>query len=198
MKPFRNHIPERTCDKKFPQYRPYKPFLRLDFNRRCGYCNDLDILCGGVRVFHIDHFCPKSLAPDLISAYSNLVYACPYCNLAKSNDWPTGQIELSVIDDSGYIDPCNPSLDEHLERYDNGRIRPKTDLGKYMFQKLNLGLRRHQLAWAYEQLEALLRELTSELERFNPDFPAIEALKDHHIMLTREYLAYKNLFEETL
>ena len=198
MKPFRNQHPVRTFAKQYANYRDYKKYLRSDFHRRCGYCNDLDTLCGGMRGFHIDHFCPQTVARDLVNDYNNLVYACPYCNVAKSNDWPTGRPDCSVINNSGYVDPCDLAFDDHLERYDNGRIRPKTELGRYMFQELKLGLRRHQLAWAYEQLEELLKELTNELIKFETVLPEFEALRKHHIMLTKEYLAYKTLFEETL
>lgn len=96
------------------------------------------------------------------------------------------------------MDPCDTNFDNHLERYDYGRIRPKTAVGNYMYKKLKLGLRRHQLAWAYEQLEALLKDLDSELENIQSDgIEYIEALK-HYRRLTSEFLKYKSLFEETI
>ena len=197
MKLFREALPKRTCTKKYSSYRPYKPFLQADFNKRCGYCNDLDVVCGGWRGFHIDHFRPKSLFDELANEYSNLVYACPYCNIAKSNDWP-GNAEKNIIKGKGYLDPCDSNFDNHFERYNNGRICPKTDVGKYMFKKLKLGLRRHQLAWAYEQLEILLQELTDELQKLDSNSPDGLKLKDHHLQLTGEYFKYKKMFEETL
>jgi hypothetical protein len=36
-----------------------------------------------------------------------------------------------------------------------------------MFQKLKLGLRRHELAWKYEHLGKLLLQLTDELKNFS-------------------------------
>ena len=199
MKPFRSSIPVRTCQKKYKKYSSYKSYLRLDFRKRCGYCNDIDILCGGSRGFHIDHFRPQDSFSHLENEYGNLVYACPYWNGAKSNDWPSGDENITVLaDGSGYLDPCDADFDNHFERYDHGHIHPKTSLGKYMYKKLKLGLRRHQLALAYEQLEMLLKELDSELEKIHHDGDEyIEALKQHR-RLTSEFFKYKSMFEETI
>jgi hypothetical protein len=199
MKPFRLSIPNRTCTSTYSNYSSYKPYLRSDFRKRCGYCDDIDSLCGGARGFHIDHFRPQVPFSHLKNEYRNLVYACPYCNGAKSNDWPSGIEDVAVLDDgSGYLDPCDVDFDSHFERNDYGRIHPKTAVGKYMYKKLKLGLRRHQLAWAYEQLGNSLKELNSEIENLQPEGDDyIEALK-HHQRLTSEYLKYKHLFEETI
>jgi len=199
MKPFRTSIPSRTCANKYADYSSYKPYLRSDFRNRCGYCDDIDSICGGARGFHIDHFRPKATFGHLKNEYNNLVYACPYCNGAKSNDWPSGVENVAILDDgSGYLDPCDIDFDKHFERYDHGRIRPKSAVGLYMYKKLKLGLRRHQLAWAYEQLENLLRELNCEIESIQPEeADYVDALK-HHQRLTSEYLKYKSLFEETI
>ncbi len=200
MQPVRKTIPKRTCSKTYADYHSYKPFLQDDFNKRCGYCDDLDVHCGGKRGFHIDHFRPHSLPEfeHLKHDYSNLVYACPYCNRAKSNDWPAGNSEQSVVDEKGYVDPCDTDFDNHLERSDDGRICPKTEVGNYMFTHLKLGLRRHQLAWTYEQLEILLRELTAVLKNFDGNPILQHELSRHHLELTDEFLKYKYLFEETL
>ena len=198
MLPFRNAIPIRTCTKKYAWYRAYKSYLREDFNRRCGYCDDRDIICGGIRGFHIDHFRPRKHFPHLENDYTNLVYACPYCNGGKSDDWPSGTEAHSVLGGKGYIDPCEMDFDNHFERHNDGKIRPKTDVGNYMFAKLKLGLRRHELAWKYERLEKLLLRLTDELKNFSGN-PSIEKLlRNHHLKLTEEYFRYKNMFEETL
>jgi len=89
VQPFRNAIPKRTCSKKYKSYHSYKSYLREDFSKRCGYCNDLDVLCGGRRGFQIDHFRPQKKFEHLKINYDNLIYSCPYCNRAKSDDWPS-------------------------------------------------------------------------------------------------------------
>jgi len=90
MKLLREEIPQRIFDQHYNNYRAYKEHLRTDFHRRCGYCNDLDHHCNGVRGFHIDHFVPlkpySEQHPSIETDYNNLVYSCPYCNNAKSND----------------------------------------------------------------------------------------------------------------
>ncbi len=102
------------------------------------------------------------------------------------------------MDGKGYIDPCDKDFDNHFERYNNGRICPQTEVGRYMFKQLKLGLRRHQLAWKYEQLELALNTLKDELKNFSGE-PAIEKqLTDHYLKLSFEFLKYKDEFNETL
>ena len=199
MKPFRDSIPSRTCQKKYTKYNSYKHHLQSDFRKRCGYCDDVDTLCGGARGFHIDHFRPQDPFVHLKTEYSNLVYSCPYCNGGKSNDWPSGDENVAVLADGrGYLDPCDPDFDNHFERTDHGLICAKTAVGKYMFKKLKLGLRRHQLAWAYEQLGMRLEELGTELNNAKAEGADFPAALEHHLRLTTEYLKYKHWFEETL
>jgi len=195
VQPFREVHPKRTCIEKHENYRFYKSILRTDFNKHCGYCDDWDFVCGGARGFHIDHFRPKKKFEHLENDYNNLVYACPYCNGAKSDDWPSNA-EQPIADDKGYVDPCDNGFTSLFNRFDNGRIFPKSKIGSYMFKQLKLGLRRHQLAWMYERLGNLLQEVTNELEKFNEKIP--EELSKNHIKLTSEYLRYKNLFQEIL
>jgi uncharacterized protein (TIGR02646 family) len=198
MLPFRNAIPTRTCTTIYARYTSYKTFLREDFNKRCGYCDERDVIYGGVRVFHIDHFRPQKHFPHRENDYNNLVYACPYCNGGKSDDWPSGTEEHSVLEGRGYIDPCDTDFNNHFERHNNGRIRPKTDVGNYMFKQLKLGLRRHELAWKNEQLELALNALRDELKNYSGE-PAIEKqLKDHYLKLSDEFFKYKHEFEEIL
>ncbi|MCB0167725.1 MAG: HNH endonuclease [Anaerolineae bacterium] len=198
MLPLRNTVPTRTCTKIYKKYTFYKPYLREDFGMRCGYCNDRDVICGGTRGFHIDHFRPRKYFAHLENDYNNLVYTCPYCNGGKKDDWPSGIEELSVLDGRGYIDPCDKDFDNHFERHPNGQIRPKTNIGSYMFERLKLGLRRHELAWKYEQLENLLFQLIEELENFSGNPSIKNQLDDHCRGITKEYLKYKKMFEETL
>ena len=198
MGKFREADPKRTCEKEYRAYRSFKKYLREDFNRRCGYCNDLDKFCGGIRGFHIDHFCPQDKFDHLSTQYKNLVYSCPYCNVAKSNDWPSGDENKCIVDSVGYVDPCDPQYELTFERYENGRIKPKNEVGKYMYKQLKLGLRRHQLAYLYEVLEKSLRLLNDELliQRRKRKIP--HHIIDHYIELTTEFLNYKKMFEETL
>jgi 5-methylcytosine-specific restriction endonuclease McrA len=136
--------PKRTCDKVYATYGQYKKYIREDFHNQCGYCGDNDYYSGGFRGYHIDHFRPHSI-PEfkcLINVYENLVYACPYCNGAKSNKWM----------DEGFIDPCDPLFDENLVRDDIGRIQYKTKRGELIYKELKMYLKRHELIWCIEKL----------------------------------------------
>ena len=138
--------PTRTCTRTYSHYRSFKPYLRDDFNQRCGYCDDQDCYAGGTRGCHIDHFKPHSIKEfkSLKESYSNLVYSCPYCNGVKSNKWK---------DTNGFVDPCENEYDNHLKRNDIGEIIYETDQGQYIYLNLNLGLKRHELLWCIDKLK---------------------------------------------
>ena len=192
VKPKRNHH-----DKQYKSYRCYKNLLRSDFNNKCGYCDVLDIYVGGKNGFHIDHFRPKSKFPHLEVDYSNLIYACPYCNIAKSDDWPGNNTE-SVVQNKGYIDPCSDEYDDHLCRLSNGRIIAITKLGKYMKQRLKLDLKRHQLIWINEKLDKLLRELNYYIKKTDKSDPRRNELISCLSDVLDSYLESKDHYRETL
>ena len=196
MKPFRTSHPRRGCKIKYRNYRSYKEVLRKDFGRACGYCDDIDVYCGGSNAFHIDHFRPIKHFADLECAYANLVYACSYCNIAKSDDWPCLGTDMTFSKGLGYVDPCDPTFVDHFERSDTGQIVPKTDVGKYMFQQLKLGLRRHELIWLLRQLREKINAISNyySQQKKNGSAKAVELL-EKHLELTSEYFRYKELYE---
>jgi len=197
MKPFRSVNPQRTCSLKYKTYQAYKVYLRSDFGTNCGYCADADAFSGGKNGFHIDHFRPLNHFSKLKCDYTNLVYACSYCNIAKSDDWPCLGLTTTYHKGQGYIDPCDADFVNHFERYDTGKIFPKTDVGKYMFIQLKLGLRRHELIWLTSQLFTKLEEVKVlyELHKHSDKADQIaRKLSDLYV----EYSKYKGLFEETI
>lgn len=137
---------------RYSSYGKYKPFLRDNFNKRCGYCDGLDIYSGGSRGFQIDHFKPKKLFPLLETVYDNLVYSCAYCNRGKWDHWK---------DIEGFIDPCDDLYGETLFRNEKGQIRYQNDSvqGAYIYKHLKLHLRRHELLWVVEKLKKQSDEL---------------------------------------
>jgi hypothetical protein len=197
VKQFRNSHPRRTCDVKHNNYRAYKDFLRADFGKACGYCDDADFYCGGKNAFHIDHFRPLNHFSKLECDYSNLVYACSFCNISKSDDWPCLGTDLTCDKDRGYIDPCDADFVTHFERYDNGRISPKTTVGKYMFEKLKLGLRRHELIWLLSQFQEKIKQVGILVKKHKHSAKAKDLLQKH-FELTDEYFKYKELYEDTI
>jgi len=187
--------PSRSVTIARKNYRDYKSELRHDFARRCGYCDDHDNTFGGVRGFHIDHFAPKSLFPELELQYSNLIYSCPFCNIAKSNKWFGANAKTSVVGDMGFIDPCAPEYSEHLKRNSEGQIFPATALGRNIIIHLKLYLLRHRLNWQVDRLQLLSVELAkiSALARSRGiDTQGVDVVFGELILLTDEYTQRQN------
>ena len=182
--------PIRKCEKKYSSYRSYKKYLAEDFNYKCGYCDDYHFWSGGAGSYHIDHFAPKSKFPELETDYNNLVYSCPFCNRAKSDDWVTDDPEKSIVGDEGYIDPCDPTYHEHLTRNEKGEIVPKTKIGYYMYKKLKLYLRRHMLIWNLTELQSLMEEVGDKLNSDIEDIEKEKEIKDLYIELSMEFQNY--------
>lgn len=109
----RRHGPRGYAD-----YKHYKPWLRDEFSFRCVYC-----LCretwfpDGDAYFGIDHVWPRSRAPERLSTYDDLVYACCVCNAWKKD----------------FLEPIDfgaVALAEHLGGQADGTIRALTPRGE--------------------------------------------------------------------
>lgn len=180
--------PQRTCTKTYSNYVNYKPYLREDFAKRCGYCDDLDLYAGGSRGYQIDHFKPQKHFPNLKNNYSNLVYSCPFCNRAKWHKW---------INPKGFIDPCNAGYDNHLNRNNKGQICYKTDQGKYIYDNLMLGLKRHELLWMIDILKEQKEIFSAKLENIsskNNRFQVLEAFYEIQTKIDD----YITIFEDSI
>lgn len=156
-------IQRRTGVTQLDDYREAKLFLKEDFGEMCGYCGkNSDIM---KERFHIDHFVPKSLAPEKVNDYDNLVLACPKCNLTKSNKWPTKNKDMANDGSVGFVDPATSEYDEHLIRDEQGFIRGITPLGKNICKSFNFDVRRTDLYWKIQRLY----KVQSELEALEKD-----------------------------
>lgn len=178
---FREAAPQRTYTGTFPRYQLYKASLASDFQNRCGYTDCSDKWFGGSKTFHIDHFSPKKQYPHLETDYSNLVYACSYVNILKSDDDP-----------ANYIDPCNENYNEHFYRDSFGVIYPNSNSprAQYMHKKLKLGLARYSAIWLLDKIYNLMSELDAHIQKMPQDTPEhIDALKLHQ-NLFREFKQY--------
>jgi uncharacterized protein (TIGR02646 family) len=140
------------------RYTLYRIDLRQDFIQSCGYCGDDDERADP-STFHIDHFAPKKQFPDLELAYANLVYACRFCNVSKSNHWIGKDAKVSNNGTQGFVDPCSEEYDAHLQRDSGGRIVAKSELGQYMIKRLRLHLIRHELLWRARKARRLRGEI---------------------------------------
>jgi hypothetical protein len=186
--------PQRTCCKVYSTYKSYKQYLQVDFENRCGYCDDHDFWSGGYNSFHVEHFVPKvkfkHTHPQLRTDYNNLIYACPYCNIAKGEDWPSDSPDIKIVDNNGYIDPCDPSYIKQFERDSEGKIIPLTPVGEYMYKRLKLYLKRHQFIWKLSELEQCITNIANQIKTFKgPEELKIKMLSIH-FDLTQEYYKY--------
>ncbi|MDA8427667.1 MAG: HNH endonuclease [Geobacteraceae bacterium] len=194
----RRKVPQRTCKKSYSTYRPYKRYLRDDFNKRCGYCDADDFYSGGVRSYQIDHFAPKILFPEKETEYANLVYSCFYCNNGKSDTWLATTSTISVVNGEGFIDPCLKEYDDHLERMQDGRISAKTTVGEFMIKEMNLNLKRHSLIWILEELKTVIMETCKQIEELPDTSEALSKLKMRHYSLLENYFNYITSYHATL
>ena len=90
----------------YANYSECRNWLRDDFSFRCVYCLLREVWVPGG--FHLDHFVPTSIRPDLATQYDNLLYCCGPCNLGKSDarlpDPTSALLESTVeVDDSGFL-----------------------------------------------------------------------------------------------
>lgn len=143
-----------------------KKYLVEDFDHRCAYCDDLDKISGGYDSYHVEHFAPKEKFSELKFMYDNLLYACPYCNRCKNDDWPSDDPKVSVVDNKGYVDPCTKEYYNHLDRNEmTGNIIFKTELGEYMYNKMKLYLRRHAIIYMLDKLSLKRGELKKSIDK---------------------------------
>ena len=185
----RDAIPQRRDVPVQAKYNDYRDDLREDFNGRCGYCDDSDVNCDPI-CFHIDHFAPKSRFAELETAYQNLVYACRFCNMRKSNHWVGTDPATPNDGERGFIDPCGQDYDDHLERSPEGAIVSKTPLGRYISRRLSLHLVRHQVLWNSRRARRLRDEIDPLIARYqqsgSPKSASYTALLERYRDLTIE------------
>lgn len=184
--PVRSYTGERWITNK-----TNKKYLAIDFKHRCAYCDDCDSTYNGENSYAVEHFAPKGKFPHLRYTYDNLLYACSYCNEAKSDDWPSKSPAITVVGDCGYIDPCKKEYYDHLDRDDEtGRIIFKTELGKYMYEHLNLGLKRHSIIFMLEKLEEKRNLLEKSIEEDNKRGIDASAKEKVLLIIDKDFFSY--------
>ena len=95
----------------------YKPWLRDEFTFRCVYCLGREAwFPDGDSNFSVEHMHPTSLAPEGLTDYDTLLYACCQCNAARR----AARLPLA---------PCG-GLAAHLEVRSDGTIRGLTPEGE--------------------------------------------------------------------
>lgn len=81
-------------------YKVWKPIVRTEAKNQCVYCAIHEAQFGGFRNFHVEHYKPKKIFPDLTNDIQNLFYSCAICNSFKGSSWP-----------------CNPKADHSVSAY---------------------------------------------------------------------------------
>lgn len=169
--------------------------LAEDFNHRCAYCDDIDRFNGEYRAYHVEHFAPKDKFPKLKHDYSNLLYACPYCNGSKSNKWPSNDAKINVVGNKGFLDPCEDEYYQHLHRNEDGSIGYDTDLGEYIYQELNLGLLRHKILFKIGDLNKQIPLLKAKIEN---DKSKGKSTEDLEKLLNKALMNFWSFFQEDI
>jgi hypothetical protein len=202
MNPIKTKRPSRNCNKRYTNYRDYKPYLSKDFHERCGYCDTPSQRIGGYKSMHIDHFVPwKKFARThkyLYTDYNNLVYACPYCNGSKSDDWPTENPLIHNNGKVGYVNPYDKEFMEIFKRMKSGEILALRPVAEYMHYKLCLGLRRHKIIWQLEKLYNLFHEIDELIENPQLKMSTKEALIDYRNNIGVRYMRIEKQFREII
>lgn len=171
MYPFRKNTPKRRENaKERKNYRSHKNDLKEDFNGRCGYCDDTDFF--KIRSFAIDHFVPKTpkdFTHDIEpSYYFNLVYACNFCNGAKSNKWITKDASIHNDGKQGFVEPTSEEYTQLFKRDTDGAIvcnGINKNLSQYIIGELKLWYPVHRITWKLEKLNELEKNVSIEIQR---------------------------------
>jgi 5-methylcytosine-specific restriction endonuclease McrA len=194
MYPFREKKPKHRIRKECKHYKSYTKTLREDFNKRCGYCNALDI--NRIRNYAIDHFVPQnpkgwvnSISPN---RYDNLIYSCSFCNGAKDNKWPTKNERIFNNGRIGFIKPTTTHYGKLFKRDKDGFIilNMNTKLAQYIHRELNFELMLHSLNWKIEKFESQEIELKKLLKQ-NISAGLKEEIKEIQV-LRLEVFDYRN------
>lgn len=192
-------IPQRSyTGEKWLTNKSNKKHLIIDFDHKCAYCDDYDKYAGGSKMYHVEHFAPKEKFPGLRFTYDNLLYACPYCNISKSDEWPSNDSNISIVENEGFVDPCTQEYNKHLERREDGSISYITPIGEYMYYKLKLYLERHQLIYNLSRVHLKLKEVRIEIARRKSLQKPVEGLERMYKELCVVFYEYFDVFADDM
>ncbi len=117
----------------FSNYRSYKPFLQIEFERKCVYCRQPDSVTPNAHGYGVDHYRPKSKFPQESSDYKNLYYCCSSCNIRKGSFWPEpADLKVRFIPN-----PCDFVMFDHL-RFQGAVVTAKSKAGEFTADRLDL------------------------------------------------------------
>jgi len=130
-----------------------KEHLSQECGHKCVYCGHKEQL---VRHYHVEHYRPKKLRPDLERALDNLFIACCVCNTYKSDDWPNEPDDLQF---PCYPDPIRHDYNSLFNISLDGTATSNVPAGAYTL--VRLALNRTQLV--QDRQEEVIRKKMRDL-----------------------------------
>ncbi len=109
----------------YVDYGSYRDWLRDEFTFRCVYCLHRELWYGRTGTFDIEHSVPVSVDPARKCDYTNLLYSCRTCNVAKSDI-------LAVPD------PCVVAFGDCLRIKTDGEVESLNADGRRLLDVLRL------------------------------------------------------------
>lgn len=172
-------------------YNDWKDQVANECHRRCVYCAILEQDWGGIRNFHIDHFKPKSIFPDLKEDILNLFYACSVCNVFKGSDWKGDS--LDDLSNESYANPMEFDYNELFNVSSDGILASEFVTSKYMIERLFLN-RPQLILWRRRRV---LREKFNSLRKdFNENvFPHLKDNRDGDNQFKAVYMKMQRLLD---
>ena len=194
IRDFKTHTITRSSPPYSNKYSAYKPYLKVDFCGRCAYCNLLDDSI--TTPFEVDHFIPhntfKHGRMDLDTDYTNLVYACKKCNIAKRHQF-RGDINSPNPTNELFYDPVQTDYNTIFFRNELGAIDSDDDKGKDTIIKLKLYRPIHNLAWICEEMYNAAERLES-LIKLEPEGKRKDTLNAALNKINSQYRKLNRLF----
>ena len=148
-------------------YESYRPWVEDEFHFRCIYCLNRKVW-SPTNIWVIDHLISQDEAPELECEYSNLVFACQFCNGQK----------LAVT----VPDPCRVAYGKCLRVEPDGKVTALNKQGTRLVEIIRLNHPRFiQERLKTMRLLKILAEHTPDefqnLMGFPADLPDLSALK---------------------
>jgi hypothetical protein len=108
----------------YSDYESFRDWLRDEFDFRCVFCLRREKWCDRQASFHIDHWVPQTINPNLRTEYNNLLYVCARCNSKKG--------DLFVPS------PCESAFGNCVVVFPDGTIESRNDTGELLIDLFRL------------------------------------------------------------
>ncbi|MEE3485498.1 MAG: HNH endonuclease signature motif containing protein [Bacteroidales bacterium] len=178
---FRDFKIERNCDKHYSDYRKYKPYLEMDFKKRCAYCNLHEEMI--TSYFEVDHFVPRKEFEkgwlQLETDYNNLMLSCPKCNKEKGSAF-RGDLSVNYDNDLFY-NPVDHDYNTVFFRDEFCGIASNDKKGNEMIVLLKLYRPIHNLAGICDFSKRVIEKIEVKLKLLDvncQDYKKLHELKN--------------------